>query len=103
MQIANSLAPEKQKRSEVWVYLLRCGDGTLYCGISARLEKRLRQHNGELPGGAKYTRGRGPVQLLAAVRCPGRAEALRLERMVKARPREEKLNFLQTYGAENAS
>ena len=46
------------------VYLLQCADGTLYTGIARDLARRLRQHNGELAGGPRYTRGRRPVKLL---------------------------------------
>ena len=64
-----------------WVYLLRCGDGTLYCGIALDAEARLRQHqNGQ---GAKYTRGRGPLELIYREACGTKAEALRREREVK--------------------
>ena len=80
----------------VWqVYVLVCADGSLYCGVSTDVERRVRQHNGLLPGGAKYTRGRGPVSLLAAVACPDQPTALRLEAAVKkARGRERKLRVL---------
>lgn len=79
----------------VWhVYLLECGDGTLYCGITRDLTRRLAQHNGVLPGGARYTRGRRPVRLALSLPCPDKATALRLERAVKARPRAEKRRFL---------
>ena len=78
----------------VWhVYLLECGDGTLYCGITRDLARRVAQHNGLLPGGARYTRGRRPVRLTASISCPDMATALRLERRVKARPRAEKRLF----------
>ncbi|HET8715147.1 MAG TPA: GIY-YIG nuclease family protein [Holophagaceae bacterium] len=46
------------------VYLLRCGDGTLYCGIARDAEARLAQH--QAGKGAKYTRGRGPLKLVHA-------------------------------------
>ncbi|MEG6502462.1 GIY-YIG nuclease family protein, partial [Desulfovibrio sp. 1214_IL3152] len=43
--------------SDPWlVYLLECADGTLYCGITRDMERRLAQHNGALAGGARYTR-----------------------------------------------
>ena len=52
----------------VWfVYLLRCADGSLYCGIARDVDKRLAQH--EAGKGARYTRGRGPLTLLAKRRC----------------------------------
>lgn len=79
----------------VWhVYLLECRDGTLYCGITRDLERRVAQHNGLLPGGARYTRGRRPVRLAASLPCPDKGTALRLERAVKARPRAEKRDLL---------
>ena len=43
------------------IYLLECGDKTLYCGITNNIDKRLKQHRGEINGGAKYTRSRGPI------------------------------------------
>jgi putative endonuclease len=76
------------------VYLLQCADGTLYCGVTTDLARRLKAHNGEAPGGAAYTRGRRPVKLLAAAPCPDRASACRLEWQVKSFPRGEKLGFL---------
>ena len=45
------------------VYLLRCADDTLYCGVTTDLDRRLAQHNGRLAGGARYTRPRRPVAL----------------------------------------
>ena len=82
---------------DAWhVYLVQCADGTLYCGIAKDPAKRLAEHNGVLPGGARYTRGRRPVVLLASKACSGKGEALKLERAIKARPREEKLSFIQS-------
>ena len=75
------------------VYLLRCADGTLYCGITRDVQRRLAEHNGERGGGAKYTASRRPVELVAAVRAPDRAEALRLELRVKRMRRATKLAF----------
>ena len=80
----------------VWhVYLLECADGTFYCGIAKDLQKRLAEHNGHLPGGARYTSGRRPVRLLGSRLCIGKNEALKLELAVKARPRNEKLLVIQ--------
>lgn len=81
--------------SATWhVYLVECADGTLYCGVTTDPARRLAQHNGELAGGARYTRARRPVRLLAAVPCAGRPEAQRLEAAVKALPRGRKLAAL---------
>ncbi|MCF0158357.1 GIY-YIG nuclease family protein [Veillonella caviae] len=47
-----------------FTYILRCADESLYCGWTTDLVKRLAAHNGDIPGGAKYTRGRRPVELV---------------------------------------
>ena len=87
----------KSSPEQAWhVYLLECADKTLYCGIARDPATRLAQHNGTLPGGARYTHGRRPVRLLASRICGNKSEALKLEREVKARPRAEKLSCLQT-------
>jgi putative endonuclease len=57
--VANKAKP----RHRFIVYILKCGDGTLYTGYTNDLDKRLREHNGS-PRGAKYTRGRGPVEVV---------------------------------------
>lgn len=72
------------------VYLLECADGTLYCGITTNVERRLGQHNGQVPGGARYTQGRRPVRLIASRTCACKGDALRLELAVKSRPRPPK-------------
>ncbi|WLT30130.1 GIY-YIG nuclease family protein [Geothrix sp. PMB-07] len=75
-----------------WLYLLRCGDGTLYCGIALDVEARLKQHRDGK--GAKYTRGRGPLEVVYREACSGQAEALRRERVVKRLSRAAKLRLL---------
>ena len=70
-----------------FVYLLRCADDTLYCGVTTDVARRVREHNGEAPGGARYTRSRRPVALAASVPCADRAQAQRLEARIKALPR----------------
>ena len=72
-----------------WVcYLLSCADGTLYCGITNDLEKRVAAHNGA--DGAKYTRGRIPVQLVYAESCADKSVALKREMQIKSWPRSKK-------------
>ncbi len=72
------------------VYLLRCADNTLYCGITNDLPRRLRQHNGEINGGAKYTQGRRPCQLVYCENHPDKSQALKRERQIKQWPRSQK-------------
>jgi putative endonuclease len=93
------MARETSMGDDTWhVYLLECADGTFYCGIAKDLERRLAEHNGALPSGARYTRWRRPVRLLASKCCIGRGAALKLERAVKSLPRQEKLLFMQNNG-----
>ena len=82
------------------LYLLRCGDGTLYCGIALDVEARLAQHGAGK--GAKYTRGRGPLELVYTEACATKADALRRERDVKRLPRVEKLNLIASSSKRTA-
>ena len=75
------------------VYLLECADGSYYAGITNRLEHRLAAHNsGE---GARYTKARRPVILLATQEHPDRSEASKAEARLKKLPRAEKLGFFK--------
>jgi len=85
------------------VYLLECADTTLYCGITRHLERRVRQHNGLLAGGARYTRGRRPVSLIAAVACASQGEALRLEALIKRTPRNGKVALLLAWETKESA
>lgn len=78
-----------------YVYILKCADGSLYAGVARDLQRRLRQHNGELVGGSRYTRARRPVELLWSATEPDRSSAQRREASIKKLSREEKLRFLQ--------
>jgi len=81
--------------TENWaVYLLQCADGTLYTGIARDLAKRLRQHNGELTGGPKYTSGRRPVKLLWCDFAADRSVAQQREAAIKNLSRSEKLRLV---------
>ena len=74
-----------------YVYVLRCGDGTLYTGTTDDVARRLAAHRAGK--GAKYTRGRGPLELLYTEQCPDRSAALRREYAIKQLSREEKLHL----------
>jgi len=74
------------------VYILECGDGTLYTGIATDVKRRLAQHRAGT--GAKYTRGRGPLRLVCAERFPNRGKALQREAEVKSWTRQQKLKFI---------
>lgn len=73
-------------------YLLECADGSLYCGVTNDVAKRLAAHNAGK--GARYTSGRRPVRLVWSEACATRGEALRRELAVKALPRAAKLRLV---------
>ena len=87
------------KEASWQVYLLLCADKTLYCGSTTDVERRVRQHNGCLAGGARYTKSRRPVALLACCTCPSHSSALRLEAHIKKLPKADKLPALQKAAA----
>lgn len=75
-----------------WVYILRCGDGSLYTGWTNDLERRLSAHaSGK---GAKYTRSHPPVELVYSQAFPSPHEAMSRERQIKALSRREKLALI---------
>lgn len=80
-----------------WVYLVQCRDGTFYTGITTDPQRRLRQHNGELVGGARYTRPRRPVTLVYQEACCDRSHASQREAVVRKLSRTRK-QALATHG-----
>ena len=78
-----------------FVYLVLCRDGTLYCGIAKDLNKRLAEHNSP-DKGAKYTRGRRPVQLVYAEATASRAQATKREGRIKRLTKAQKTALIQT-------
>ena len=79
-----------------WVtYLLQCSDGSIYCGATNNIEKRLATHN--VGKGSKYTRSRLPVTLLFTSKPLSKCDALKLERAVKKRKANEKIDYLRKF------
>jgi len=78
--------------SEQYVYILRCADDSLYTGYTTDPERRLAEHNsGE---GAKYTRGRTPVELVYLERYDAQSEAMSREYELKQLRRAEKRRLI---------
>lgn len=77
-----------------FVYILRCRDDSLYTGITTDIQRRLQEHNGQLPGGAKYTTSRNPVELVYSSMFPDRSSASREESRIKKLTRVQKLTFI---------
>jgi predicted GIY-YIG superfamily endonuclease len=75
------------------VYILRCADGTLYTGVTTDVQRRFNAH--QSGKGAKYTRGRGPLELVYREECPDKGAALKRELAIKALSRDEKLKLIE--------
>lgn len=75
-----------------YVYLLRCKDDTLYCGITDDILRRIAAHNAGK--GAKYTRGRGPVELVYQEEQETYSDALRREYAIKQLTRQQKRKLI---------
>ena len=78
-----------------YVYLLRCGDGSLYCGWTTDVSRRLAQHRAGTA--SRYTCTRLPVELAWSKPMPSRSEAMREEARVKRLTRAEKLVLLDRH------
>lgn len=76
-----------------YVYLVRCKDGSLYCGATTDPVRRIMQHNNRT--GAKYVRGRTPVVPVAIRGMLTKSAALKLEARVKKKKGEKKIKFLE--------
>lgn len=76
-----------------FVYLLRCADGSLYCGWTTDVDRRLAAHAAGTA--SRYTRSRLPVSLAAAIPVAGRSAALREEARIKRLPRSQKLALIE--------
>jgi putative endonuclease len=76
-----------------FVYLLRCRDGSLYCGWALDVPKRLAEH--EAGKGSRYTRSRRPVELAWSAEVESRSAAMREEARIKRLPRSEKLLLIR--------
>jgi len=76
-----------------YVYIVKCSDGTLYTGFTNSLERRIKTHNKGL--GAKYTRGRLPVELYYFEEYENKSDALKREYEIKRLTRTDKLQIIK--------
>lgn len=89
----------KEEPAPWQVYLLRCADKSLYCGITTDVTRRLAEHNAGTA--SRCTRSRLPVTLEAAVTVPDKRAALRLEIRIKKAPADRKVELLASAGEGN--
>ena len=76
-----------------YVYVLRCADGTLYTGYTTDVERRVAEH--DAGDGAKYTSGRGPVELVHREAYPSRSAAMSREYAIKSLSRAAKERLIE--------
>ncbi len=76
------------------VYIVKCADGTLYTGITTDLDRRISEHN-DSDKGAKYTRGRSPVELMYSADFEDKSGASKEEYRIKQLSRDEKLELIR--------
>mgnify|MGYP001394423756 CR=1 FL=1 len=86
-----------------YIYVLLCCDNSFYCGITTNLTRRLKQHNGEIKGGAKYTRGRRPCQIIYTKKAMNRSIASKEEFAFKKLSRKQKEKYLVENQLSDAS
>jgi putative endonuclease len=84
------------QESNAFVYLLRCSDGSLYCGWTVDVDRRLEAHNSGRA--SRYTRKRLPVRLAYIRQMPDRSAAMREEARIKRLTRREKLALVADPG-----
>lgn len=84
-----------------YVYMLRCKDSSLYTGWTNDIEHRLAMH--QTGKGAKYTRGRGPLELVYLEELTDKESALRREAAIKRLTRAEKLRLCDEFKNTRAS
>jgi len=77
------MSSEEKLQSNWFVYILRCGDGSLYTGVTTDPQRRLRQHRGEIKGGARYTRARLPIEIVYLESQSNRSSATKREAAIK--------------------
>ena len=85
--------PFSKNMEQVWkLYIIQCGDGTLYTGITVDIAHRFAMH--QSGKGAKYTRSRLPVELAYREELPDKSSALKREAAIKRLTRPEKLALI---------
>ena len=82
--------------TNVWhVYMVRCADNTLYAGVTNNLQRRIKQHNGELRGGARYTASRRPVVLAWEEETNSRGMAQKREIEIRHLSKVQKIKLIE--------
>ncbi len=95
-------SPARIENNKKWsLYILKCSDGSFYTGISNNLQRRLKMH--QAGKASRYTRTRGPVEMLYSETCGDRSSALIRECEVKEWPRKKKEKFIKAGNGERGT
>ena len=95
------MSPQKIiRRSQYWVYMVRCNDGTYYTGYTKNLENRIALHKSGK--GAKYVRNKLPAELVYAKKYRYYKSALNEEKRIKTLKREQKTKLVRAYAESNS-
>ena len=84
---------DKNNKSQWYVYIIRASDDSLYTGITTDVERRFNEHSGT-PRGARFFRGRQPLEVVYTENHPDRSSALRREAVIKGLSRDLKLELV---------
>ena len=76
-----------------FVYIMKCGDGSLYTGITTDLKRRFAEH--QAGTGGRYTRAKGVVRVVHAEELQDRSSASKREAEIKSWPRKKKLDLIR--------
>ena len=81
---------------DIWyLYIIKCRQGTLYTGITTDVNRRLQEHQSDELKGAKYLRGRGPLELVYCCPIGEKSLALQIEYIIKRLPKSHKIKLIQ--------
>ena len=88
---------DSEKPQKLWsLYILRCADSSLYCGITNNVTRRFREHQSMSKKTAKYLRGRGPLEMVFQYEVGTHSEALKIEMHIKSLKKSEKEQLVTT-------
>lgn len=83
-----------------YLYIIKCSDGTLYTGITTDVDRRVSEHEGKTPNkskGAKFTRGKGPFELMYKAEFKTKSEAAKEEFRIKKLSRDDKFSLISLH------
>jgi putative endonuclease len=84
--------------SDLYLYIIKCHDGSLYTGISTNVGRRFSEHQGKGDAGSKYLKGKGPLSLVFEKKVGSKSLALKVESKIKKLPKAKKESLMEVPG-----